>query len=134
MTTAIPLVSSAVTCVVGHDPIVTLRREDVGDSPELCIEVGRDYMIVRALTRHRDPIADLTRYHGKISRRGRSTAMIITVNCGTPQPYLELCHEQSSDMTTYRVTVPITHEQQDRILALADPLSQVVRWATHDHL
>ncbi len=105
--------------------MVTLRREEPGDPPQLRIEIGPDCMTVRTLARHREPAADVTRYQGTFTLRGRSMAMILIVNCGAPQPYLELRREQS---TEDRVTVPITHEQQDRILALADPLSEVCPW------
>ena len=124
MITHTPLISSSAACVVGSDPVVTVRREDSSDPPQLHIEVGRDRITVGRLTRHRDPVADVTRYDGAAILQGGSVAMVITVNCGASQPYLELCRKHLSGVTNFRVRVPITHEQQNHILALADPLSE----------
>ncbi len=51
--------------------------------------------------------------------------MILTVNCGAPQPYFEVTGARSSSGISYRLRVPITHEDQNHILSLADPLSEI---------
>ena len=105
--------------------MVTLQREAPGDPPQLQIEVGPDCITMRSMTRDHDPGGDVTWYSDTVILRGHATTMILTVNCGAPQPYFEIKGEQSSGAINYRVRVPITHDEQHQILSLADPLSEI---------